>query len=115
MAFPKCHPDTDEPVGVCRSHCSSESTELSRCKPCSVADACVAYLLARATDERRQCRSDGSMFGPSNVIDETCAGGDYVDEVGPSDLCTGSSNALRPSIVVALLVLGVPLLREMQE
>ena len=51
------------------------------------------------------CRSRDSNYGPVNYIDATCSGQEFVDEAGPSPLCTGvASRTLVPTRLTPLLV-----------
>lgn len=55
-----------------------------------------------------QCRTDGSMFGPSNVVYDGCLEAGFVDMTGPSPDCTGEASVTHQRFAVALtLILGV--------
>lgn len=82
IAFPKCHAETDELLPICKSFC---------------------------VNEVRGCRTEGSMFGPTNVIEEGCTGYPWADFDGPHPECTGAATGGRVWAAIwasAVAVLG---------
>ena len=89
VAFPRCKSASNNKVeakGLCSSFCENE---------------------------RLNCRTLTSAFGPANYIKEVCAAEPYVNAVGPSEECTGaagrpvSTNLAALCVAAVALVLGI--------
>lgn len=106
LLFAKC--DThNTPLGVCESvwyamwlQCFQASLLIYNA--CGLTFAC-------STNARINCRDAVSNYGPINYIQSSlCAG--FVQEVGPSPLCTGAAPPLRRSFAWAIVSASVLLL-----